>query len=122
MLLEQLTKIEAATTQEGFSQAPSQQQRMVLSAALQMLQKVMAAIDTVPEADRAPLMHKAKIVYEAIERCERDVNANPEGEIPYRQALETLLTAQRQRQRQRQPYLSITVCSVGGSTGGGPSV
>jgi hypothetical protein len=67
---------------------------MLLSAALQMLQKVMSAIDVAPEEDRVALLTRAQSVYKAIERCEGVVNAAPSSTVSkYGQALATLLKA-----------------------------
>ena len=71
-VLEQLQNIEAAVQSETFETARPQQQQILLSAALQMLQKVMEQIDSLPEEDQEPTMERVQEIFQTIQELQPD--------------------------------------------------
>eukprot|EP00759_Apiculatamorpha_spiralis_P024423 PhF_6_TR27902/c1_g1_i1/m.40919 len=99
LLFQQLEKIVNTIRDENFKTLPTEQKRMLLSVSLQMLQKVVGAVELIPEDDRIMLMQRATDIAELIEKTEESLLASVGGgsgsgaPSPYTNALETLLKA-----------------------------
>eukprot|EP00760_Papus_ankaliazontas_P027110 PhM_4_TR3151/c0_g1_i3/m.14705 len=80
LLHAQLDKIETATSESELAQIPAERRPMLLSACLQILQKVMTAVEVVEDNEKGAVLSRVKDVYQRIEDLEAETQNKPGGQ------------------------------------------